>query len=160
MPVPKVGWPLGGRLCLAFHLSIPEPAFEAQLRLPLPESPPFLNPEALKPALTGRLSLGLRCGRQGPPVYVCWRGTGVQLSNCTEQIVAARQGLQWEGSSWGSRTYPHLPQRLSQFSASPLERGEGTSLAYIQSQGVAWGVGAPRPHLLPSRALPAPTQVP
>lgn len=93
-------------------------------------------------------------------MYVLLRGTDVQLSNCTEQIVAARQGLQWEESSWGSRTYPHLPQRLSQFSASPLERWEGTSLAYIQSQGLAWGVGAPRPHLLPSRALPTPAQVP
>lgn len=92
--MPKVARPLGGSLDLAFHFSIPPPAFKAQ-------SPPQ-NSETLKPAST-------RCGRQDQPVYVCLQGTDVHLSNCTEQTGAGKQALQQEGPSGAQGHTSHLP---------------------------------------------------
>lgn len=115
----KVARPLGGSLDLAFHFSIPPPAFQAQ-------SP--RNPETLKPAPTG-------CGRQGPPGYVCLQGTAGQLSNCTEQAGAGQQALPQEGPS-GAQGHTSHPPRQPQFSASFLNTGEGASLAYVQFLGV------------------------
>lgn len=109
----KVARPLGGSLDLAFHFSIPPPAFEAQ-------SP--RNPETLKPAPARR-------GRQGQPGCVCLQGTDVQLSDCTEQA------LLQEGPSGAQGRTSHLP-RQSQFSASFLERGEGGLPGYVQFLGV------------------------
>lgn len=120
--VPKVARPLGGNLYLAFHPSIPPPAFKALLKPPRPGSPPFLSPEAVKPTPTSRLSLGLGNGRKSQPVYVPAR-----LSNCTEQ-----PGPQWTGSPCSSG--PALP-------APPKAQGR------LSSQLVSWRKGRGLPGL-------------
>lgn len=134
--VPKVTWPLGGNLYLAFHLSI----------CPLPGSPPFLSPEALKPAPTGRPSLGLGCGRQSQPVYVILQGSLTARS---------RRGCSRRRSSCPH----HQPQGPLSSQQASWRKGRGLpGLPPVSEGGV--GSGGPRPHVPSCGALPAPAQVP
>lgn len=111
LSVPKVTWPLGGTLYFAFHLLTPPLAFQAQLRPILSGSPPFLSPEALKPAPTGRQFLGpvvWKAGPSRPAALHLHRG-----GRCCSR----------RGSSWGSTYPPTCQKAVSGLSMAPAGVG-------------------------------------
>lgn len=129
----------------------PPPPFKAQLRVPLPESPPFLGPEALKPAPAGRPALG-------PSVE------GRASLYLGPRKVREPHGA--EGAAAGGVLLPlkdqpgaTSPKASSVLSTLPGERG-GASLGYLESLGVGWGAGHPDPTCHPAEPCLRPHRCP